>query len=75
MDPKDPELVIDRLLCEIRGVKAHLKSVENELGRCGPDFHLMGLVGAIRALRTANRELSAENRKLKKELDKLLLTK
>jgi len=71
----DLENVIDRLLCELRRTNALLKTVENEISRCGPDFHLMGLVGAIRALKERDRALSEENRRLKKDLNRLIHNK
>lgn len=72
MDIEDPDNTITRLLNELRGAYEALDVIKAEIGRVGPDYDRMSPVGAIRQLAGHARSLAAENRRLHKELDRLI---
>jgi actin-like ATPase involved in cell morphogenesis len=70
-DEYDSKAVIERLLEEIRSVRAALTLVEKEL-YCDERIRRMSLTGGIAALRRQRDEAEAEVKALNKELDLII---
>lgn len=72
MKDQDQEAVINRLLTEVRQKNVLLDSVRLEINRANMDYEKLSMVGAVKNLRLRLKEVEAENRKLKKENDRLI---
>lgn len=70
--PDQSEATINRLLDEVRNLRAQLSEIRFEINNSGPDFDRMSVVGGIKKITKDRREGEAEIRKLNKELTKLI---
>jgi len=70
--PEDKDVVITRLLDEVRFLHKTLLEVRYEISRADVDFDRMTVVGGIKRLAKDRREAQEEVIKLNKELDKLV---
>jgi len=72
---QDLETVVDRLLEEVRHKNMLLDEIKAEVYRANRDYERLTVVGAIKNLHTTLNEVECENRKLNKELQRLITRK